>query len=88
MPFKNMQNWFTISDKSAPTVASSLFSRWLCRHGLLLKIVTCNGKEFCIEIVDTLLKLIGINTVSSTNEGTSRAQLFTIAAYLKTQVFF
>jgi hypothetical protein len=42
-----------IPDKNAPTVASALFSRWLCRHGLLLEIGSDNGKEFCNEIVST-----------------------------------
>jgi hypothetical protein len=49
-----------IPDKSASTVASALFSRWLCRHGLPLEIISDNGKEFCNEIVDTLLKLMRI----------------------------
>ncbi len=33
-----------IPDKSATTVASALFSRWLCRHGLPLEIVSDGGK--------------------------------------------
>jgi transposase InsO family protein len=41
-------------------VASALSSRWLCRHGLPLEIVSDNGKEFCNKMVDTLLKLMGI----------------------------
>jgi hypothetical protein len=42
-----------IPDKSALTVAAALFSKWLCRHGLLLEIASNTGKEFCNEIVDT-----------------------------------
>jgi hypothetical protein len=49
-----------ILHKSVPMVALALFSRWLCRHGLPLKIVSDNGKEFCNKIVDTLLKLMGV----------------------------
>jgi hypothetical protein len=37
--FSKYAELVTIPDKSAPTVASALFSRWLCRHGLLLEIV-------------------------------------------------
>jgi hypothetical protein len=48
----------TIPEKSAPTVGSGLFSRWLCRHGLPLKIVSDNGKEYCNEIKYTLLKMM------------------------------
>jgi hypothetical protein len=51
--FSKYAELVTIPDKKAPTVASALFSRLLCRHGLLLEIVTDNGKEFCHEIVDT-----------------------------------
>jgi hypothetical protein len=32
-----------IPDKSAPIMGSALFSRWLCRHGLQLEIVSDNG---------------------------------------------
>jgi hypothetical protein len=34
----------TIADKSAPTVVSALFSRYLCMHGLPLEIVSDMGK--------------------------------------------
>jgi hypothetical protein len=39
-----------IPDKSASTMGSALFSRWLCRHGLPLEIVSDNGKEFCNQL--------------------------------------
>jgi hypothetical protein len=45
-----------IPDKSALTVASALFSRWLCRLGLPLEIVFDNCKELCNKIVETILK--------------------------------
>ena len=46
-----------IPDKSA---LSALFSRWLCRHGLPLEIVSDGGKEFCYEVVNEMLKLMSI----------------------------
>jgi hypothetical protein len=55
-----------IPDKSASTVASALFSRWLCRHGLPIEIVSDGGKEFCNEIVNEMHKLMSIkNTTTS-----------------------
>jgi hypothetical protein len=35
-----------IPDKSATTVASALFSRWLCRHGVPLEIVSDGVRNF------------------------------------------
>ena len=79
-----------IPDKSAPTEGSALFSRWLCRHGLPLEIVSDNGKELCIEIVDTLLKLMKIKKTNTTpfySQTNVQADVCykTIAAYLKAQ---
>jgi hypothetical protein len=45
-----------IPEKSASTLGYTLFSRWLCSHGLPLKIVSENGKDFCNKIAKTLLK--------------------------------
>ena len=42
--FSKYAEMVAIPDKSAPTVASALFSRWLCRHGIPLEIVSDNGK--------------------------------------------
>ena len=80
-----------IPDKSAPTVASALFSRWLCRHGLPLEIVSDGGKEFCNEVVNEMLKLMEIKkTTTSPYHPQTNAQVEvcnkTIATYLKTQV--
>jgi hypothetical protein len=47
-----------IPDKTATTVASALFSRWLGRHGLPLEMVSDGGKEFCNAIVNEMLKLM------------------------------
>ena len=49
-----------IPDKQADTIAQALFSKWLCRHGLPAEIVSDNGKEFCNEVVDKMMKLMKI----------------------------
>jgi hypothetical protein len=43
--FSKYMELVAIPDKMAATVASALFSRWLCRHGLQLKIVKGGGKR-------------------------------------------
>jgi hypothetical protein len=75
--FSKYQELVTVPGKNAPTLASALFSRWFCRHGLSLEIVLDNGREFCNEIVDTLLNTDGYqkdqhNTISPTNKCKSR----------------
>jgi hypothetical protein len=49
-----------IPAKSATTVASVLFSSWLCKYGLPLEIVSDGGKEFCNEVVNEMLKRMSI----------------------------
>jgi transposase InsO family protein len=91
MQFSKYAELVAIPDKSAATVASALFSRWLRRHGLPLEIVSDNGKEFCNDIVDTLLKFVKIKKTNTTPyhpQTNAQAEVCnkTIAAYLKTQV--
>ncbi len=52
--FSKFAELIGIPDKSGPTISS----RWLFRHGLPLEIASDNGKEFFIEKVNTLLKLM------------------------------
>ena len=54
-----------ILDKSAVTVASAIFSRWLCRHGLPLEFESDNGTEFCNQIIEQLLKLLEIKKTTT-----------------------
>jgi transposase InsO family protein len=80
-----------LPDKQAPTVAEALFSRWLCRHGLPLEIVSDQGKEFCKGVVDDLLKRLKVKKTTTTPyhpQTNSQVELVnkTIAQYLKTQV--
>jgi hypothetical protein len=56
--FSNFSDLISIPDKCAETKANALFTRWLCRHGLPLEIVSDQGKEFCNEIVEKLLALL------------------------------
>jgi hypothetical protein len=53
--FSKYAELVAIPDKSAPTVGQGFILRYLLRHGLLLKIVFNNGKEFCNEIVQILV---------------------------------
>jgi hypothetical protein len=55
--FSKYAEFVAIPDKNAPTVALTIFSKWLCRQVLPLEIVYDNGKGFCNVIVHTLLKL-------------------------------
>ena len=80
-----------LPNKEADTVASALFSRWLCRHGLPNEIVSDNGKEFCNSVVDKMLQLMDVKkTTTSPYHPQTNAQVEvcnkTIATYLKTQV--
>ncbi len=81
----------TVPEKCVPALASALFSTHLCRHRLPLEIVSDKVKEFCNEIVDTLLKLMGIkktNATPSHPQTNAQAEVnnVTIAACLKIQV--
>ncbi len=58
--FSKFVELVAIPDKSATTVALAIFSRWLCRHGLPLDIVSDKGKEFCNKVVNEMLKLMSI----------------------------
>jgi transposase InsO family protein len=80
-----------LPDKQAPTVAEALFSRWFCRHGLPLEIVSDQGKEFCNEVVGDLLKRLKVKKTTTTPyHPQTNAQVEvvnnTIAQYLKTEV--
>ena len=89
--FSKYAELVAIADKSAPTVASAIFSRWLCRHGLPLEFVSDNGTEFCNQIIEQLFKLLDIKKTTTTPyHPQSNAQVEvcnkTIANYLKHRV--
>ncbi len=64
--FSKFAELIAIPDKQAPTVAEALFTRWLCRHGLPLEIVSDQGKEFCNEVVDDILKRLKVKKTTTT----------------------
>ena len=89
--FSKYAELVAIPDKEATTVASALFSRWLCRHGLPLEIVSDNGTEFCNQVIEKLLSHLNIQKTTTTPyHPQSNAQVEvcnkTIAKYLKTKV--
>ncbi len=55
-----------IPDKCAETVAEALLSRWLCRHGPALDIVSDQGKELCNVVVDKFLALLKVKKTTTT----------------------
>ena len=54
-----------LPNKEADTVASALFNKWLCRHGLPNEIVSDNGKEFCNSVVNKMLKLMSVTKTNT-----------------------
>jgi transposase InsO family protein len=47
-------------DKHAKSIAEAFYTRWLCRHGLPLEIVSGQGIEFSNKVVDKLLSLLKV----------------------------
>jgi hypothetical protein len=64
--FSKFAELIAILDKCAETVANALFTRWLCRQGLQLEIVSDQGKECCNEIVEKILALLKIKKTTTT----------------------
>jgi hypothetical protein len=56
--FSKSTELIVIPDKCAEKIGEALFSRWFCRHGMSLKIVSDQGKEFCNDLVHKLLLLL------------------------------
>ena len=55
-----------LPNKEAGTTGSSIFSRWICRYGTPLEIVSDNGKEFSNELANELYKLMDIEQTTTT----------------------
>ena len=47
-----------LPDKEALTVTSAIFSKWICRYGLPLELITDQGREFANKMSDELHKLL------------------------------
>ncbi len=76
-----------LPNKEATTMAEAIFDRWLCRFGMLLDLITDQGKEFCSKLSDDLFKRLGANHLMATShqpQCNSQAEVAdkTIAKYL------
>jgi len=49
-----------LPSKDAVTVASAIYTRWICRYGCFKQLVTDRGREFCNSVLDGLAQLLGI----------------------------
>ena len=68
MVFSNLSQLIAIPYKQAERVATALFTKWLCRHGLPNDIISDGRKEFCNEMVNKTLHkpfLAGLQNVVS-----------------------
>ena len=80
-----------IPNKESFTVATAIFERWICQFGVLLEIITDQGKEFCAKLAKDLFQLLQI-THSTTSayhpQCNSQAEVAnkTIAKYLTSYV--
>ena len=89
--FSKLAELVAIANKEAQTVAEVLFNRWICRYGLPEEIVSDEGKEFCNDTVNLMLKMMNIKkTTTSPYHPQTNAQAEvcnkTIAQYLATHV--
>jgi hypothetical protein len=76
-----------LHDKEAVTVSNAIFSRWVCRFGAPLELVTDGGKEFTARLSENLYTLMGIahlKTSARHPQCNSQAEVVnkTIAKYL------
>jgi transposase InsO family protein len=80
-----------LPDKEALTVTSAIFSKWICRYGLPLELITDQGREFANKMSDelySLLKLRHQTTSARHPQCNSQVERFnqTIAKYLNSFV--
>ena len=47
-----------LPDKEALTITSAIFSKWICRYGLPLELITDQGKEFANKMSAELYELL------------------------------
>ena len=80
-----------LPDKEALTVTSAIFSKWICRYGLPLELITDQGREFANKMSDELYNLLQMKhqTTSARHpQCNSQVERFnqTIAKYLNSFV--
>ena len=85
--FTKYVDFVALPNKEAPTVTQGIFERWFCRFGMPLDLVTDQGKEFCSQLSEDLLKLMQVSHLKTTAyhpQCNSQAEVAnkTIAKYL------
>ncbi len=70
-PFEDHWQWkeiYFVCDwriHEANTVADAIFSKWFCCFGMPLDLITDQGKEFCAQLSDNLIKRLGTNHLTT-----------------------
>ena len=59
--FSKHCEFIIIPNKSAEQVANAIFSRWICRFGIPLKLTSDQGKEYRSQLFNGLCKLLEID---------------------------
>jgi hypothetical protein len=80
-----------LPDKEALTVTSAIFSRWICRYGIPLELITDQGREFNNQLSAELYRLLNLHhqtTAARHPQTNSQAEVAnkTIAKYLNSFV--
>jgi len=59
--FSKLVELVPLPDKTAPTVATAIFNRWICRYACPKEIVSDQGREFCNAMSEELWQKLGIH---------------------------
>ncbi len=59
--FSKLVELVPLASKDAETVASAIFSRWICRYSCPREFLTDRGREFCNDLSRHLFNLLGID---------------------------
>jgi hypothetical protein len=59
--FSKLVELVPLPSKDAATVASAIFTRWICRYSCPREILTDRGTDFCSELSRNLYTLLGID---------------------------
>ncbi len=59
--FSKLVELVPLPSKDAETVASAIFTRWICRYSCPREILTDRGREFCNQLAEQLFMLLGID---------------------------
>ncbi|KAI8434016.1 hypothetical protein MSG28_012167 [Choristoneura fumiferana] len=64
--FSRLPEVYPIRNIEAETVAHKLFSGWICRYGIPLRITTDQGRQFQSELFSSLSRLCGFQHIHTT----------------------